>query len=143
MLLLHFLDFAGFDWVFSRLLEKLQGLGVDFRVVQVLLSHLFLHDGTLEVLVPSLLVLDLVFHELFHSSDLYLTILRLKFPLQWHLGHLIGLLHLVLILHFLCPLVLRLYLHGIVMQSPILALDWVDASTTVPIHFLLVLELNK
>ena len=106
-------------------------------MIEVLLRHLLLHDGALQVLISALLVLNLVFHKLLHGPNLYLAVLRLEFSLQRHLGHLVGLLHFVLILQFLRSLMLRFDLHGVVVQAPILVLDGVDAGATVPVHLLL------
>lgn len=108
-------------------------------MVQVLLRHLFFHNSALQIFVPPLFMLDLVLHELLHGSYLDLAVLRFKLPLQRHLRHLIGLLHLVLVLDFLGSLVLRLDSHGIVMQPAILILHRIRPSPVVPLHFLLML----
>ena len=139
LLLLQLLLLAGLHRVLARLLKKLQRLRVDLRMVQVLLGHLFFHDGALQIFVPPLFMLYLVLHELLHGSYLYLAVLRFKLPLQRHLRHLISLLHLVLVLYFLGSLMLRLDSHGVVMQAAILILNWIGACSIVPFHFLLVL----
>ena len=108
-------------------------------MIKVLFGHFFLHNCALEILVPTLLVLDLVLHELVHSSDLYFSILGLKLPLKGHLGHLISLLHLVLVLELFGSLVLGLDFHCVIVEAPVLMLHWIEACSAVSLNFLLVL----
>ena len=105
----------------------------------MLLRHLFFHDCAFQVLVPPLLVLDLILHELLHGPDLDVAVLRFELSLQRHLRHLVGLLHLVLVLELFGALVLGLDSHCVVVQTTVLPLGWILSRPAVPLDFLDVL----
>ena len=139
LLLLYLLHFAQLHRILRRPLQHLQRLRVDPGLIQVLLRHLFFHDCALQVLVPPLLVLDLILHELLHRTDLDVTVLRLKLSLQRHLRHLVSLLLLILVLELFGPLVLGLDPHRVVVQTSVLLLGWILSCPAVPLDFLDVL----
>ena len=55
--------------VLRQTVQNVDRLLIDLRLEQVRLVLFFLHDGALQVLIPSLFVLDLVLHELLVGAD--------------------------------------------------------------------------